>query len=231
MCAVAGAAAQLRVEVAERDKRVQDLVLDVGTAKAYKAETDMITDELATQRKRYSELTTELAKCKYALENETLAKSSALSEKEGLWEVHERLVATSARLQAQLKDAEDDCSRLQEQSAERSALKEKVKHVQAERDEQMVQISKLEGQLLESKSKVASLEDELKRNSNDALAERAAIENTQGQMYEIREQLKLALHRVAEAQEECTRGKFGDHLLLFCLGKVVQVLSQVAQPG
>ncbi len=194
---------------------MQDLVLDVGAAKAYKAETEVITGELATQRKRYSEISTELAKCRYALENETLAKSSALSEKEGLWEVHERLVAKSARLQAQLKEAEDDCSRLQEQGAERSSLQEKLKHIQAERDELMVHKSKLEGQLLESKSKIASLEDELKLQSNNALAERAAIENTQGQMYEIREQLKLALHKLAEAQEESATGQFGRHLLLF----------------
>ena len=131
-CAIAGAAVQLRDDIAEKDKRVQDLVLDVGAAKAYKAETEVITGELATQRKRYSEISTELAKCRYALENETLAKSSALSEKEGLWEVHERLVAKSARLQAQLKEAEDDCSRLQEQGAERSSLQEKLKHMLAQ---------------------------------------------------------------------------------------------------
>ena len=192
--------------MAEKDKRIQELVSDLGAAKAYKAETDMMTDELATQRKRYSEIASELAKCKYALENESLAKSSALSEKEGLWEVHERLVAKAARLQAQLKDAEDECARLQEQGSDRSTLLEKLKHVQAERDELVVQHSKLEGQLLEAKSRAASLENELKKHSADALSERAAVESMQGQMYELREQLKVALLKSAEAHEECSNG-------------------------
>lgn len=155
-CGITGAAEQLRDDVAEKDKRIQELMSDVGTARAYKAETDMITDELATQRKRYSEITSELAKCKFNLENETLAKSSALSEKEGLWEVHERLVAKSARLQTQLKDAEDECGRLQEQSAERSALHEKLKHLQAERDDLVVQNSKSAGEVVHCPPRLSS---------------------------------------------------------------------------
>jgi hypothetical protein len=39
-----------------------------------------------------------------ALERESLGRTSAVKEKEGLWEVHEQLLSTSAALQARLKE-------------------------------------------------------------------------------------------------------------------------------
>jgi len=44
-------------------------------------------------------VSTDLAKCKVALEKETLRANSAQTEKDGLWEEHDKLVVRAARLQ------------------------------------------------------------------------------------------------------------------------------------
>lgn len=54
---------------------------------------------------------------------------------------------------------------------------------------------------------MTSLQDELKKQSHDNLSERAAAESMQGQMYELREQLKIALLKSAEAHEEFSKGE------------------------
>jgi chromosome segregation ATPase len=82
-----GVISELRSALADKEQQMEDLLADVGKARAYKAEFKMLTDEVAKQRAKFTELGNELTSCKHALEREALAKTNALTEKEGLWQV------------------------------------------------------------------------------------------------------------------------------------------------
>ena len=91
-----------------------------------------------------------------------MGRTNAIKEKEGLWEVHEQLLSKSAALQARLKEADDEQSRLQQLSAECAALKDKLHFAQTEREELMSLRARIEGQLQETRDKCSALEEQLR---------------------------------------------------------------------
>ena len=55
----------------------------------------------------------------------------------------------------------------------------------------MYKNSKIEGQLQETKAKCAELEEGVKRHMYESRSEKTALENMQGQIMELREQVYL----------------------------------------
>ena len=159
-----GSAVELRNTVAERENRIEDLMTEVITLLALKSEKESLVQELSTQRTRYTEISSELAKCRAALEKESMVKATLVKEKEGLWETNEKLVAKLARSEELIAQAKTEHSHLlkgletEKQERERQLAEDKLEHSQV-----VNKLSKTEGELKELKKACTSLEIELTR--------------------------------------------------------------------
>ena len=202
-----GANSELRMLVTTKEQRIEELLAEVGRAKAYQAEYEMMKKELETQRTRFADLTREISVCRATLEQESIGKNNAAAEKEGLLEAHERITAQVARLQAQAKDAEEVQARLQTVQGEKNTLKERLRETKTELEEALYCSARLEGQLSEAKAKCGRLEQDVRKYTEDLHPQVQEIEFMQGQVQELREQAKTAVQRAVRAEEEASAAK------------------------